>query len=72
MANWIEYGKTWKEFRQDKLNVSGTIIDVKSNNKDIKDQECLLGDMSIQGGQCDCCPGISRDSIVKRYKKIVI
>lgn len=61
-TDWIDYGKTWKEFWKEGLNKPGTLIDAESYTE-------LIGDINTKGGGCDCC-GTSDKTIVKRYKVV--
>ena len=71
---WIEYGKTWHEFRgwdpvklrtyaENSLAQPGTVIEVDDCNY-------LIGDINKSGGVCNCCAEIRDDDIVTRYKTV--
>lgn len=68
MNDWVVYGKTWEEFRLDKLNKPWLIVEV--NGRERKG-ELLIGDVNEQGGQCDCCLLIHNEDIVVRYRQVI-
>lgn len=57
---WIKYGKSWREFRKEKLAVVGTRIRVSV-------KEYLIGDINILGGVCDDCMDFGYEEIVAEY-----
>ena len=61
---WINYGKTWKEFEDAHLNNPGTQIDIDGD-------EMLIGEINTMGGECECCHFASIYSIVKRYRVLI-
>jgi len=64
--DWIEYGKTFGEFQQEKLNKAGVEIEV-FENKELK--RWLMGDINVAGGFCDCC-GLGYDTVIVRYRGV--
>jgi hypothetical protein len=81
--NWIEYGKTVKDFMHDGLFKTGTLLEIKSNGI-VKERssgiitprdtgkrtyEIVIGNVNELGGMCSCCD-ISSDKVILRYKLI--
>jgi hypothetical protein len=63
---WIEYGKTWEQFKKDSLNNSGTVVRVKQGEADA--ETLLIGDMNESGGACECCGWVNASATVLAYK----
>lgn len=64
---WIDYGKSFQEFRAEGLLIPMTVIILEGNES----AYCptgpqLVGTVNVRGGLCDDCP-IDRDAIVVRY-----
>lgn len=60
--NWINYGKTFKEFRHEGLAKPGVIVELE----DTEPEQLLIGDINELGGVCDCCD-VGDGSKVTRY-----
>ena len=73
MSEWIEYNKTWKEFKDDGLAIPGTIIRVCNfyyyKFEDIE-RTYLIGDINILGGICDDCVDVQNNYEVTKYRII--
>jgi hypothetical protein len=64
---WVQFGKTWKEFKKQKLVRPGTVVEI-DHQKGI--QQLLIGHVNELGGECDCCYAFTKDAIVYRYRVI--
>ena len=65
---WTYYGRTWKEFREERVGrLVGLIVDVPNESA----EPLLIGDVSHTGGHCgDCALMAIQDSdIVARYRQ---
>jgi hypothetical protein len=62
MTEWIEYGKSWKDFQDEGLNQPGAVIELEDGTV------YLIGDINMNGGLCDCCRGIKHNHLVVRYR----
>ena len=58
------YGKSFSQFRRDKLARPGTVI-VLANG-----EQYLIGDINMLGGVCDDCPAFSMAAIVETYTRV--
>lgn len=63
IPKWIDYFKTFDDFRNEGLSTPGTLIEKDGG------QKFLIGDINPVGGTCGCCPDILPASIIKRYLK---
>lgn len=65
MSDWIEYGKSWKDFADDQLNNSGTVIECDDG------ATLLIGNINELSGVCDCCAEFTHgNTIIVRYKVV--
>jgi hypothetical protein len=76
MSDWIEYGKDWSTFKNEKLNQPGTAIRGKRlgwHLSEDKDSIEWLGTRDTDGSDsgCGCCSGsISGDAIIDAYRPL--
>ena len=63
MDDWIEFGKSFREFEKQGLNITGTLIDVEAG-------QYLIGDINNLGGVCDDCTLVCREDKILRYKVV--
>lgn len=61
MKNWIEFGKSWREFKRANLAVVGTVVEIDG-------REFLIGDINELGGVCDDCMDFEYEAIVTQYR----
>ncbi|MGH2612899.1 MAG: hypothetical protein ACRDFB_07600 [Rhabdochlamydiaceae bacterium] len=61
--NRIGFGKSWEEFDDEKLNITGIFVEINGN-------QYLIGDINALRGVCDDCTAFDKEEIVTRYKKI--
>ncbi len=65
---WMEYGKTWEEFRNEKLANSGVLIRFKYENVETDEiGNMLIGEINEMGGTCNDCRGIWPRDVVLAY-----
>lgn len=67
----IAYGKTFKEFVEEGLNLPGVVILVAAReNFHAEDSEYLIGEINGNGGACNCCALIYKDDTVISYRTV--
>lgn len=64
LDGWTTYGKSYRDFENDDLNDTGTLVVIGGSTY-------LLGDTNRLGGICDDCVAFERDEIVEKYKKVI-
>lgn len=62
-SEWIEINLSFEEFQESGLSIPGTLVATENGT-------FLIGDTNPNGGACECCPELSRDIMIERYKII--
>lgn len=65
-TDWIEFGRTYGEFRAEGLHTPGVEFLVAGS-----DRPELIGDLSESGGTCDCCSSYKKSDVVVKYRVLV-
>ena len=69
MINWIDYGKSWRDFSSEEFCRPGVLIKMDCN---MPIRTYLIGDINTNGGVCDDCMAFSRSDIVTAYAEIMV
>ena len=68
IRDWVEYGKTFGEFRKEKLNQPGTIIVVAIKKREKgEEKQFMIGDVDPFGGCHGGCAVFEYSDIVLKY-----